>query len=227
MDYANNLFLGFLPYIAITAFLIGVGYHLYKQDKDIHATSTLFLKRDPLIVIGSPLFHLGIILVFFGHVFGLFTPPFMVEWFMPLATKRILAISMGGLFGLCALVGMSMLLIRKFTYSNVKRTSKFRDYFIVVLILLQICLGLLSTLHTAGAPLDEYLALDSWAQGIVWFEPESWKYIASMNLIYKLHIVNGFLIFIIFPYTKLMHMIKVPVLYLFRGNKTYPQNSAQ
>ena len=80
MDYVNGLFLGYLPYIALTAFLIGVLYHFFVSNKTIHATSTQFLQKDWLIKWGSPLFHYGIILVFFGHVFGLFTPPFVIEW---------------------------------------------------------------------------------------------------------------------------------------------------
>ena len=221
MDYVNGLFLGYLPYIALTAFLIGVLYHFFVSNKTIHATSTQFLQKDWLIKWGSPLFHYGIILVFFGHVFGLFTPPFVIEWFMPLETKRMLAISIGLCAGFFAFIGLSMLCIRKFVSSRVQKTSSFQDYFIVFLILVQISLGLLSTYTTTKSTLADYLAFDYWAQGIVWFEPNVWKYLVEANVIYKLHIVNGFFIFMIFPYTKLMHMIKAPVMYMFRGNKMF------
>lgn len=219
MNYLNNLLFGYLPYIAVTAFFVGVLYHLFISDKTIHATSTLFLKKDKWIMWGSPMFHYGIILVFFGHVLGLFTPPALIEVFMPLATKRILAISIGFTAGLIAFIGLCMLLLRKFTDIRVKRTSSFADYFIVVLILAQIAMGLLSTYYTSQASLENYLSLDYWAQGMAWFQPDAWQHISTIDLIYKLHIVNGFFIFIIFPYTKLMHMIKVPVMYLIRPNR--------
>ena len=221
VDYLNNLFLGYLPYIALAAFTIGVIYHLIIADKNVHATSTMFLKKDRLMLWGSPMFHFGIILVFFGHVFGLLTPPALIEVFMPLATKRLIAITMGAGAGLIALGGIFLLILRRFFDIRIRRTGSFQDYFIILLIALQICLGLLSTFYTSRSTLANYLTFDFWAQGLVWFEPDAWRYIATADIIYKLHIINGFFIFIIFPYTKLMHMVKVPVLYMFRANKVY------
>ena len=91
----------------------------------------------------------------------------------------------------------------------------------VFLLLVQISLGLISTTITTQSSLDNYLTFDYWAQGLFWFEPNVWQHIAEANVIYKLHIVNGFFIFMIFPYTKLMHMIKAPIMYMFRGNKMF------
>jgi len=78
-------------------------------------------------------------------------------------------------------------------------------------LLLQIALGLWGTYITTRSPIGDYVAMEDWAQGIIVFQPDSWKYIANADWVYKLHIINGFLIFIIFPFTKLMHMVMVPV----------------
>lgn len=225
MDYVNSLFFGYLPYIAVTAFFIGVIYHCIVSDKTIHATSTIFLQKDFFMRFGSPMFHFGIILVFFGHIFGLFTPPFMVEWIMPLELKRMLAIIIGLSAGFIALLGLLMLCFRRFVSVRVRRTSSFQDWFIVFLIIVQICLGLASTIVTTRSSLDDYLAFDYWAQGLVWFEPDAWKFILASGIIYKLHIVNGFFILICFPYTKLMHMIRLPLLYPIRSNKLFPSDT--
>ena len=144
-DYLNSLFFGYLPYIALTAFIIGVIYHLIISDKNVHATSTRFLKKDRWMMWGSPMFHFGIILVFFGHIFGLLTPPALIEIFMPLATKRLIAITMGAGAGLFALGGIFLLILRRFFDIRIRRTGSFQDYFIILLIALQICLGLKST----------------------------------------------------------------------------------
>ncbi len=225
MDFVNNLFFGYLPYIAVAAFLVGVIYHCIVSDKTIHATSTIFLQKDNLIKWGSPMFHFGIIAVFFGHLFGLFTPMFVVEWIMPLETKRMLAIIIGLTAAAIALAGLLMLLIRRFTSTRVAKTSSFQDYFIVILILVQICLGIASTIITTRSSLDDYLAFDKWAQGMVWFEPNAWRYILESNIVYKLHIVNGLFIFMIFPYTKLMHMIRLPLRYSLERNKIFPSDA--
>lgn len=224
MDFVNNLFFGYLPYIAVAVFFVGVIYHCIVSDKTIHATSTIFLKKDGLMKWGSPMFHFGIIIVFFGHLFGLFTPMFIVEWFMPLETKRILAIIIGLTAAAVALAGLLMLLVRRFSSTRVAKTSSFQDYFIVILILVQICLGISSTIITTRSSLADYLAFDEWAQGMVWFQPDAWKYILESNIVYKLHIVNGLFIFMIFPYTKLMHMIRLPLRYPLERNKIFPSD---
>lgn len=213
-NYLNNLFLGYLPYIAFAVFVVGVGYHWHISNKTIQANSSQFLQDDGKIKWGSVLFHYAILLVLLGHVFGLLTPPWMYQWFMTNETKRMLAISMGSVSGLVALGGITILVIRRLTDVRIRVNSTFQDYFIAILILVQIVLGLMGTYLTAHAPIENYLSLDYWAQGVVWFEPQAWKYISSIDIIYKLHIINGFLIFILFPFSKLMHMVVAPVRYL-------------
>lgn len=213
-DYLNNLLLGFLPYIAFAVFVFGIWYHWRVSNKTVQATSSQFLRNDRKIGWGSVLFHYAILLVLLGHIFGLLTPAWMYWWIMTDETKRMLAIVMGSISGLMALAGITLLLVRRFTDIRIRANSSFQDYFIAVLILVQIVLGLLGTYLTARSPIEDYLSLDSWAQGLVWFEPDAWKYISTVDLIYKLHIINGFLIFILFPFTKLMHMVVAPIRYL-------------
>ena len=130
MDFVNNLFFGYLPYIAVAVFFVGVIYHCIVSDKTIHATSTIFLKKDGLMKWGSPMFHFGIIIVFFGHLFGLFTPMFIVEWFMPLETKRILAIIIGLAAAAVALAGLLMLLVRRFSSTRVAKSEQLNTKFV-------------------------------------------------------------------------------------------------
>lgn len=210
-DYLNNFFLGYLPYIALGVFFSGFIYRVYRRNNTIQATSSQFVSNDRGILWGSVLFHFAIIMVFFGHIFGLLVPEWAYNWLMSNETKRMLAIILGSLSGTVALVGVTMLTIRRFTNKRVRATGKIQDYMIVSLLLLQIALGLWGTYITTQSPLEDYLAMDHWAQGVAIFEPEPWRYIADQSVIYKLHIINGFLIFIIFPFTKLMHMVMVPV----------------
>lgn len=212
-DYLNNFFLGYLPYIALTVILVGIIYRAVNKNNTIQATSSQFISKDKTLTWGSNLFHYAIILVFFGHIFGLLTPEWSYKWLISNETKRMLAIVMGGLSGFVALVGITLLTIRRFTNKRVRATGKFQDDLIVSLLLLQIALGLWSTYITTQSPLSDYMAMEHWAQGIFIFEPDPWKHIAHVDVIYKLHIVNGFLIFIIFPFTKLMHMVAAPFKY--------------
>lgn len=210
-DYLNNFLLGYLPYIALGVFVTGFIYRIRHRNNTIQATSSQFISNDTSIRLGSPLFHYAIILVFLGHIFGLLTPEWLYNWLISNETKRLIAIVMGSLSGIAALVGITILTLRRFTNIRVRATGQIQDYIIVALLLFQIALGLWGTYITTQSPLEDYMAMEHWAQGIAIFEPDSWKYIASQSWVYKLHIINGFLIFIIFPFTKLMHMVAVPV----------------
>lgn len=212
-EYLNNFFLGYLPYVALTVLATGLIYRTIRRNNTIQASSSQFISNDKSLRWGSTLFHYAILLVLLGHILGLLTPEWLYNWFMTNETKRLLAILMGSISGAAALVGITLLVVRRFSNKRVWGTSKIQDYVIVVLLLVQISLGLWCTYITTQSSLEDYMAMEYWAQGIFIFEPDSWKYIADADLIYKLHIVNGFLIFIIFPFTKLMHMIMVPVQY--------------
>ena len=212
-EYLNNFFLGYLPYVALTVLATGLIYRTIRRNNTIQASSSQFISNDKSLRWGSTLFHYAILLVLLGHILGLLTPEWLYNWFITNETKRLLAILMGSLSGAAAVVGITLLVVRRFRNKSVWATSKIQDYVIVVLLLVQISLGLWCTYITTQSSLEDYMAMEYWAQGIFIFEPDSWKYIADADLIYKLHIVNGFLIFIIFPFTKLMHMIMVPVLY--------------
>jgi nitrate reductase gamma subunit len=212
-EYLNNFFLGYLPYVALTVLATGLIYRTIRRNNTIQASSSQFISNDKSLRWGSTLFHYAILLVLLGHILGLLTPEWLYNWFMTNEIKRLLAILMGSISGAAALVGITLLVVRRFSNKRVWATSKIQDYVIVVLLLVQISLGLWCTYITTQSSLEDYMAMEYWAQGIFIFEPDSWKYIADADLIYKLHIVNGFLIFIIFPFTKLMHMIMVPVLY--------------
>lgn len=212
-EYLNNFFLGYLPYVALTVLATGLIYRTIRRNNTIQASSSQFISNDKSLRWGSTLFHYAILLVLLGHILGLLTPEWLYNWFMTNETKRLLAILMGSISGAAALMGITLLVVRRFSNKRVWATSKIQDYVIVVLLLVQISLGLWCTYITTQSSLEDYMAMEYWAQGIFIFEPDSWKYIADADLIYKIHIVNGFLIFIIFPFTKLMHMIMVPVQY--------------
>lgn len=212
-DVLNNFFLGYLPYISVAVFVTGVGYKVYRRNNTIQATSSQFVSNDKNVLWGSTLFHFAIVMVVVGHILGLFTPEWLYTLLVSNETKRLLAMIMGALSGIVALIGITMLVMRRFMNKRVRATSKPQDYIIASLILLQILLGLWGTYITSQSPLETYMAMDHWAQGIAILEPDAWRYVADVDVIYKLHFVNGFLIFMIFPFTKLMHMIMVPINY--------------
>ena len=214
-NYINNLLFTYLPHIAMAIFLFGVVTRLIIGNKTVQAESTQFL-ADKKVKLGSNLFHVGIIFVFLGHL-TLFIPEWLYHMVMTTETKRIIALSMGSLFGIIAIVGMIILVSRRFTSPRIKMNSSFQDYFIIILLLVESIVGLTAVAETATGPIDKYAALSEWAQAVVTFQPDAGAIIAGHSIQYKIHIVTGLFIFMIFPYTKLMHIVVYPFVYLFRS----------
>ena len=216
-NYLNQFFFGIYPYIAITVFFLG---SLLRYDRDQYtwkaSSSQLLSKKD--MRLGSNLFHIGIIMLFFGHLVGLLTPQWAYHFVMSAGTKQVLAMTAGGIFGVTCLIGMLLLIRRRMTDPRIKATSEFSDLPILLLLFVQLVLGLLtipfSAQHLDGSSM---IALASWAQHLVTFQGDAAGFIAGEAWVFKLHIFLGLTIFLVFPFTRLVHIWSVPVQYLTRS----------
>ncbi|HFB54951.1 MAG TPA: respiratory nitrate reductase subunit gamma [Hellea balneolensis] len=215
--FFNTFLFGAYPYIAIGSMIFG---SILRYDRDPYSwkadSSQIMSKKG--FRLGSNLFHVGIILLFFGHLVGLLTPHSVYEPFISAEHKQVLAMTAGGIFGTMTFFGMIILISRRLGNERVRKTSHFMDIMILLLLFAQLILGLLtipaSYQHLEGA--TSMIALAHWAQGIVTFRPDVAAEIAGEPLIFKLHILLGLTIFLIFPFTRLVHIFSAPIKYLFR-----------
>lgn len=214
-NYINNLLFTYFPHIALAIFFFGLVTRFILVNRTVQAESTQLL-ADKQVKLGSNLFHVGIIFVFFGHL-TLFIPESIYHLVMTTETKRVIALTMGSFFGLMALVGMCILVVRRYNDPRIKANSSFQDYFILLLLLVEVILGLSAVAGTVTAPIEKYAALSEWAQAVVTFQPDAGDILLHHSIQYKLHIVTGLFIFMIFPYTKLMHILVFPFVYVFRS----------
>lgn len=217
MDYLNTLLFGYYPYVAISVFFIG---SLARYDRDQYTWrtgSSQFLRADELRL-GSNLFHIGILLLFVGHFVGLLTPP-AVYHALGLSTsgKQMLAVVAGGIFGGLCLRGIIILIRRRLTDARIRATSSRMDIFILLLIGIQLVLGLMtlpiSIYHHDGANM---LLLSEWAQRIVTFRSGAADQISEIGIIFKLHLFLGQTLFLVFPFSRLVHVWSVPLGYVTR-----------
>jgi len=216
MNYFNTLLFGLYPYLAGTVFLIGSllrfdhGQYTWKTGSSQMLTSKNMRRA-------SNLFHVGIIVIFFGHLVGLLTPHWVYSPFMSAGTKQVIAILIGGIAGVMCLVGGVMLAHRRITNPRVRASSSPMDTFIIVLLVVQVSLGLLTIIPALGH-LDGgvMIQLAHWAQSIVFFQGGAATYLEGVGLIYKLHILVGLTIILVFPFTRLVHVWSVPFGYVTR-----------
>ena len=215
-NYINQFFFGIYPYIAITVFFLG---SLLRYDRDQYtwkaSSSQLLSKKD--MRLGSNLFHIGIIALFFGHLMGLLTPHWAYHFMMSAGTKQMVAMTAGGIFGLTCLVGMILLIRRRMLDARIRATSQPTDLPILLILFVQLVLGLLtipfSAQHMDGSSM---LALASWAQHLVTFQGDAASFVSGEAFIFKIHLFLGLTIFLLFPFTRLVHVWSVPIQYLTR-----------
>ncbi|MCF6272603.1 MAG: respiratory nitrate reductase subunit gamma [Rhodobacteraceae bacterium] len=218
----NEFLFGTFPYIALTVLLVG-SIARYERDPYTWKSSSSQLLRRKQLIIGSVLFHVGVLVIFFGHLIGLLTPLSIFHFFgISDGFKQTLAVVAGGIAGVMALIGGIMLLARRLGDPRIRVNSSFADIGILVLLLLQLVLGLLtitiSIQHLDGAEMLKFMA---WAQGIFFFDGKAASYIEDVALIFKLHLLLGLFIFLVFPFTRLVHMLSVPIRYVTPWRKGY------
>ncbi|MFI3217634.1 MAG: respiratory nitrate reductase subunit gamma [Methylococcales bacterium] len=218
MSYLNTFFFGIYPYIALAVFFIA---SLIRYDRDQYGwrTGSSQMLRAAELKHGSRLFHIGILLLFFGHFFGLLTPPAVYHALgLSTSAKQIMAVIAGGVFGGVCLRGLWILTKRRMTDSRIRATSTKMDMAILHLLLAQLALGLLtlpfSLAHSDGSTM---LALAEWAQRIVTFRGGAAEAMVGVSLVYKAHIFLGLTIFVVFPFSRLVHVWSVPLGYVTRS----------
>jgi nitrate reductase gamma subunit len=206
MNALETALFGVYPYICLAVFLLG---SLIRFDRDQYtwkSDSSQLLKAGQLRV-GSNLFHVGVLFLFGGHLVGMLTPHFVYEPFISAGQKQLLAMTAGGIAGTLAFIGVTLLLHRRLSEPRIRATSKPSDIALLVLLWLQLALGLasvpLSAQHLDGSVM---LHLAEWAQRIVTFRPDAPALLANVSWVFKLHIVLGMSLFLIFPFTRLAHV---------------------
>lgn len=213
----NEFLFGIYPYIAVTVMFLGSAIR-YERDPFTWKSSSSQLLRRKQLVVGSSLFHVGILIVIFGHIVGMLTPIQIIDALgVGHGFKQVLAIVVGGIAGVMALVGGAMLFHRRWSDPRIRKTSSRGDIAILGILLIQLVLGLLTIFssvgHLDGHEMTKFMA---WAWGIVTFDSQAASYVADVALIFKVHMVLGLTIFVLVPFTRLVHIASAPIRYIWR-----------
>ncbi|HEX7644596.1 MAG TPA: respiratory nitrate reductase subunit gamma [Burkholderiaceae bacterium] len=206
MNILDHLLFGIYPYICLSVFLVG---SLIRFDRDQYTwkSDSSQMLRSGQLRWGSNLFHLGVLFLFFGHTVGMLTPHFLYAHLIDAGSKQLLAMISGGIAGTLAFAGISILLHRRLSDVRIRSNSRTSDIVLLVLLWLQLALGLgtipLSAHHLDGSMM---LVLAEWAQRIMTFQSGADGLLAGVDGVFKLHMFLGMSIFLIFPFTRLVHV---------------------
>ncbi|KAA0893003.1 respiratory nitrate reductase subunit gamma [Pusillimonas sp. ANT_WB101] len=207
MNTVHQFLFGIYPYIALAIFLLGSFIRFEREQYTWKSDSSQLLHQGNLRL-GNILFHVGIIGLFFGHLVGLLTPVIVWDTLgLSHTAKQIFAMLAGGVLGVMCLMGLVILLHRRLTDPRIAAVTRTGDKVLLAWLLLTLLLGL-STLFVSASHLDGHMMVQlmNWAQHIVTFRGDAAGYIVDAPMLFKAHLFMGMTLFVIFPFTRLVHV---------------------
>lgn len=205
-DYLHRFMFGVYPYICLAVLLVG---SLIRFDRDQYTwkSDSSQLLRHGMLRLGSNLFHWGVLVVVIGHFAGFLAPHWLVVPFLSASGHQLVAMVAGGSAGAVSIVGLSILIVRRLGEPRIRHNSRKSDIVIVLMLWAQLALGLgtvaLSTRHMDGALFEQ---LTDYVKGVVTFRPDIAALLVGVPLTYRLHILLGFTIFLVSPFTRMVHI---------------------
>lgn len=205
-DYFHQFVFGIYPYICLAVLLLGSLVRFDREQYTWKSDSSQMLRHGALRL-GSNLFHFGILVVVGGHFVGFLAPHWLVSPFLSASVHQLIAMVGGGAAGVVAIIGLTILIYRRLSDVRIRRNSRVSDIVIVLILWVQLALGLgtvlLSMRHMDGAMFEQ---LTGYVKGVVTFQPNIASLLVGVPLTYQLHIALGFTIFLITPFTRMVHI---------------------
>lgn len=207
MTYLHQFIYGIYPYIALAIFLFGSLARFEREQYTWKSDSSQMLHEGNLRV-GNILFHVGVLGLFGGHLVGLLTPVIVWDTLgVSHGLKQMVAMVAGGLFGSLCMLGLLILMHRRFTNARISAVTKTGDKVLLLWIFATLSLGLTSIFESASHTDGHMMVLlMTWAQHIVTFRGDAAEFIVAAPWIFKAHLFMGLSLFVIFPFTRLVHV---------------------
>ncbi len=228
MNYLNQFLWVIFPYVMITIFIVGHIYRYLTDQMGWTSESSEFLEKKNLRW-GSLLFHYGILLVLGGHVVGLLIPKTILAGIgVSDEAYHFVAVYFGGAAGVVTVIGLFLLLVRRYGNTRISLTSSFGDKAIALLLFLVIGIGLYNTLgfNMFVGGFDYRTTISPWLRGLIVFSPNP-DLMLGAPLLYQLHVILAFLTFGVWPFTRLVHVWSVPIAYITRSPIIYRKPCGQ
>ena len=227
MNVVDVLLWVVFPYVAAASFIIG---HLlrYRYDQYGWTSRSSQLYENKLLKWGSPLFHYGMLAVIAGHVVGLLIPR---EWLEFVGITEHLyhlgATWLGTLAALVTIAGMVILLTRRGAIRRVARVTTPMDVVMYLFLAASIIFGTIAVVQfqVLGAGYDYRGSVSPWTRSLILFQPDV-SLISGVPFVFQLHVLASTALFLIWPFTRLVHVLSVPIGYLFRPYVVYRSRDA-
>jgi nitrate reductase gamma subunit len=218
---------GALPYMCVALLITGLIWR-YRYDQFGWTTRSSELYERRLLRIGSPLFHVGLLVVLAGHIIGLFIPQ---GWTGAIGLDEDgyhwMALVLGLIAGVLTYSGIVLLIWRRRTTGPVFLATTRNDKMMYVFLIAALSLGLATAfINASGLDYNYRQSVSPWVRSLFVFQPKV-GLMAGTPVEYRIHAVSGLLLFAILPFTRLVHAFTAPVPYLFRPYIVYRARDPQ
>lgn len=222
----DNFLWGAFPWLAIAAYFVGIFWR-WRTDQFGWTTHSSQIYESKLLRLSSPLFHWGMVFVVLGHLLGLAFPK---SWTRGVGISdhayHLLATIPGSIAAIAVLLGFAGLLYRRIVNRSVFLSTSKSDkvmYFFLGLALLSgsfatFSLQVFDALSTGGYDYRE--TISPWLRQLLVFNIQP-ELMANAPWQFKVHVLAGFTIIAVWPYTRLVHAFSAPVGYVTRPYVVY------
>lgn len=211
-----------VPYVSMAVFVVGHVWR-YRHDQFGWTTRSTQLLESRRLRAGVLLFHLGLLAVLGGHVLGLLVPASLTERAgVSEDAYHGVSVTAGTVSGLVMLAGFVLLLARRTTDRRVRATTTRTDRLTYLLLGVMLVTGMYATVgeNLLGGGYDYRETVAPWFRGLFTLDPDT-SLIAGAPLVYRIHAVTAWLLFALWPFSRLVHAWSVPLGYLGRSQILY------
>jgi len=213
-----------LPYLAIATFIVGHAWR-FNRDQFTWTTRSTQLLEARWLKVGSPLFHIGLVAVIGGHVIGILIPQSLTTSLgITEDTYRLFSATIGTLSGAAVLIGLAILIVRRLRVPRVAATTRGMDVAVMALLAFMVASGMWNTVveNLLNGGYNYRATVSPWFRGLFLLRPDPRLMSgAGVPLSYQLHAIGGWLLIMVWPFSRLVHAWSVPLTYLRRRPIVY------
>ncbi len=202
-----------LPYVAVVLAVV-VGVYRYTKDRFSYTSLSSQFFENRKLFWGSVPWHYGILVILTGHLIGFLIPRSVLAWNgEPLRLYVLEAAALA--FGFLTLWGLVVLIIRRAGSPRLRVITTGMDVVLLLALLIQVVAGLWTAIfYRWGSSWYAAFAVP-YLYSLIKLNPDI-SLVVNLPLAVKIHIVGAFVLILLLPFTRLVHLLTFPITYLWR-----------
>lgn len=209
----DMILFGVFPYVAVVL-MVGVGTYRYCVDRYSWSSQSSQFLESRVLFWGSVPWHYAILIILLAHFLAFLIPS---GWAVVLGNPlRLYILEVTGLaLGISTLIAVTLLIVRRSLNARVSAVTSAVDWLVLAALLLQVATGVYIAFTLRWGSVWYLHTASPWLWSLLKLDPQV-HYLAALPTVVKLHAFNAFFIVALFPFSRLVHVVSVPLTYLAR-----------